>query len=167
MKRSRILGSLTLAIALYAALLGPTDYFIKSVSAASSASVSISNFAIVPHDLTIQVGDVVVWTNNDPVLHTLWFTRASDKSDYLVSDPINPSAAWAHTFNEVVQLKYSTMDRLWVNGTLNVSTVVGGAAIPVNKIALLAPFLGLTSVVAAMVTTAVYLKRIRSRKTME
>jgi len=32
--------------------------------------ISIMNFAFNPSDVTINVGDTVTWTNNDPVTHT-------------------------------------------------------------------------------------------------
>ena len=153
-----------LAVVLSAALLGPVEYFVKPVSAASF-NVTISNFAFVPRNMTVQGGDTVTWINNDPVVHTLWFTRVSDSSTYLFSDPINPTASWAHTFLDGVQLRYFDFDRLWVNGTLGVNGTVGGVLVPVNRPAPLAPYVGLAELVlAATVLTVVFLKRIKGQE---
>ena len=52
--------------------------------------ISIQNLAIHPDELSILQGDTVVWTNHDPVIHTLWVVRAHDQSTYTLSPPHSP-----------------------------------------------------------------------------
>src|SRR5947199_2653092 len=111
-------------VALLIAILSATvvtsaEPFFKSVTAASWV-VTISNFAFHPQNATGQVRDTVTWMNNDPVVHTLWFTKANDGSTYLFSDPINPGATWVHTFPDIMQLKYYSFRMLWINGSLGI-----------------------------------------------
>lgn len=155
---------LLVAVVLSATVLGPVGSFVKPVSAASF-NVTISNFAFVPRNMTIHVGDTVTWINNDPVIHTLWFTRVNDSSTYLFSDPINPTASWAHTFPNIVKLKYYSFNMLWVNGSLNILPIlVGGVIVPVDKLSLLAPYISLASIIVATTIATIYVTRLRSRK---
>jgi hypothetical protein len=89
--------------------------------AAAPHNTTIASFAFTPPDRIVPRGGIGGWINNDPVIHTLWFTKASDGSTYLVSDPINPGASWSHTFNEYVRLQYYDLTRLWISGTLLVT----------------------------------------------
>ncbi len=45
--------------------------------------ISIKDFAFSPSDITIKVGDTVVWTNNDAVSHTVEANDGSFKSNEL------------------------------------------------------------------------------------
>jgi len=94
---------------------------IKRTAAQTTYYVDILDFAFVPSALTIVSGDTVVWTNNDPVIYMLWFTRVSDGTTYLLSDPIGPGETWSYTFTEVVDLQYFDLDRLWMTGFLTVN----------------------------------------------
>jgi len=96
---------------------------IPRTTAQTTYYVTIELFAFNPDNLTIKPGDTVVWTNNDPVIYTLWFVRVSDGSTYLLSDPIAPGATWAYTFTEEVNLQYFDLERLWITGFLNVVLV--------------------------------------------
>jgi len=140
---------------------------INRIEAAGTVSVSITGFAFSPQNATVPPGYTVVWTNNDPVIHTLWFVNIIDQSTYLVSDPINPGATWSHTFNDLVDLQYYDFNRLWISGSLRISAqkAVGGILIPVNKFALLAPYIGLAStMLAAAVASTVYVKHVKRRE---
>lgn len=56
-----------------------------------------------------------------------------------------------------------THDSTWV--TLHINPTVGGVVISVDKLALLAPYIGLTStIIAATVATAIYAKRFKRRE---
>ena len=85
---------------------------------APTTSINIHNFTFAPQNATIQTGDSVSWTNNDPVIYTLWFTNASDGSTYLLSPPINPGTTWTQSFPSQVRLKYYDFDRLYITGQL-------------------------------------------------
>lgn len=48
--------------------------------------VTIANFAFSPASLTIAVGDTVVWTNNDNVIHTVTSTTGVFNSGSLANN---------------------------------------------------------------------------------
>jgi plastocyanin len=132
----------------------------------ATVSINIQNFAFNPQNVTIHTGDSVIWTNNDPVIYTLWFKNATDGSSYLLSQPINPGTTWTHTFPDKIRLNYYDFDRLQITGQLAVTTgTVGGVLVPVDRLALLTPLVGLASlVVAATTVTAIYARRAKHRK---
>jgi plastocyanin len=125
---------------------------------AASSTVNIQNFAFTPQNVTIRTNDAVTWTNNDPVIYTLWFTNASDGSTYLISQPINPGTSWTHTFPDKIKLNYSDFDRLYVTGQLTVlpTGTVGGVVVPVDKIVLLSPFIMIATLTGGALSVAVY-----------
>lgn len=84
-------------------------------------NVSISDFAFNPQNVTIRKCDTILWTNNDAVIHTLWFVRVADQSTYLLSPPIEPGGSWSHTFNETTTFQYYSFDHLWVTGFITVT----------------------------------------------
>ena len=94
---------------------------IHRIEAAGTRNMSITGFAFNPQYAVVPRGYKVAWTNNDPVIHTLWFVKISDQSTYLVSDPINPGATWSYTFNDFVNLQYYDFNRLWISGSLRIS----------------------------------------------
>jgi plastocyanin len=130
-------------------------------------NINIQNFAFNPQNVTIHTGDSVTWTNNDPVIYTLWFRNASDGSTYILSQPVNPGTTWTHTFPDKVRLNYYDFDRLQITGQLIVvpSATVGGVVVPVDKLALLTPLIALASLIVAEATAmAVYVTRARKRE---
>jgi hypothetical protein len=133
----------------------------------ASITVNIQNFAFNPQSVTIHTGDSVTWTNNDPVIYTLWFKNASDGSTYLLSPPIDPGTSWTHIFMDKIILNYYDFDRLYITGQLVIvpSVTVGGVVVPVDKLALLTPIIGLASLILAATTvTAVYARRAKHRE---
>jgi len=100
--------------------LQPSKQFIQQSKAQTTYEVKISDFAFVPQNLTINLGDTIVWNNTDPVVHTLWFVYVANGSTYLLSDPISPGATWNYTFIESVELQYYSLDKLWITGFINV-----------------------------------------------
>ena len=128
-------------------------------------SINIQNFAFNPQNATILAGDSVTWTNNDPVIYTLWFKNASGGSTYLLSPPINPGTTWTHTFPDTVRLNYYDFDRLYITGQIIIVPSVGGVIVPVDKLALLTPFLGLASlIITATTVTVVFVRRAKHRE---
>jgi plastocyanin len=133
----------------------------------ATITVNVQNFAFNPQNVTIHTGDSVTWTNNDPVIYTLWFKSASDGSTYLFSQPINPGTSWTHIFVDNIILNYYDFDRLYITGQLIVvpSVTVGGVVLPVDKLALLTPLIALASLIfAATTVTAVYARRAKHRE---
>ncbi|NIR87823.1 hypothetical protein GWO13_09825 [Candidatus Bathyarchaeota archaeon] len=92
-------------------------------------NVTISDFAFDPQNLTIRKGDAINWTNNDQVIHTLWFTRVADQSTYELSTPIPPSESWSHTFNETGVLQYYSFEHLWITGFITVTPLTHDIAV--------------------------------------
>ena len=91
--------------------------------------VTISGFAFDPKSITILKGDTVVWTNNDPVIHTLWFVDTTDQSTYLLSTPILPGQSWSHTFAETIRLQYYSFKYLWITGFITVNPIIHDIAV--------------------------------------
>ena len=129
----------------------------QPANAEQTHNVTIQDYAFHPQSLNVVVGDTMVWTNNDPVIYTLWFVNASDQSTYLLSDPIPPGESWSWIFDEVVELKYYSFERLWITGFITVRRIpVGGIATSVDKLGLLAPYIALAIAVVAITIGTVY-----------
>lgn len=117
-QRLVLMLSLTLSfvVAMPAIFTGPAK--------AQATNVTISDLGFNPQKVTIKVGSTITWINNDAVIHTLWFTRISDQSTYVLSTPIMPGESWSQTFNEIVTLQYYSFERLWVTGFITVVPLV-------------------------------------------
>ncbi|UCE16709.1 MAG: hypothetical protein JSV12_03665, partial [Candidatus Bathyarchaeota archaeon] len=94
-----------------------------------ATNVTVSGFSFNPRNTAILEGDTVVWTNNDPVIHTLWFVNITDQSTFLLSPPIMPGESWSHNFTETATLQYYSFDRLWVTGFLTVTPIIHDIAV--------------------------------------
>ena len=65
-------------------------------------NVNIQNFAFSPSQLTVHLGDTVVWTNRDSTSHTV----TSDSGNELGSSSIHTSGTYSHTFNQAGTFGY-------------------------------------------------------------
>jgi len=65
-------------------------------------NVEMKNTAFSPSDLTISVGDTVVWTNNDTVNHNV----KSDSGSELNSPIITAGQTYSHTFSQAGNFSY-------------------------------------------------------------
>ena len=101
----------------------------REAAVETTHEVKITDFAFVPQNLIINLGDTVTWNNTDPVIHTLWFVHVANQSTYLLSDPIPPDSTWTYTFNDAVQLQYYSFDKLWITGFINVTGGVHDVAV--------------------------------------
>jgi len=70
---------------------GPTEH-----------SVNIQNFAFIPSDITIKVGDTVTWNNIDSTPHTV----TSDSGTELNSQTIMIGNSYSHTFSTAGNYSY-------------------------------------------------------------
>jgi len=102
-------------------VLSMSTMLIQKATAQYTHYTTISGFNFIPQNRIIPRGSTGVWSNNDPVIHTLWFVRVSDRSTYLLSSPIIPGATWSNLFTEYVELEYYDLRRLWISGTLLVT----------------------------------------------
>lgn len=70
---------------------------------AAEIDVEIIKFEFVPQQLTINVGDTVVWANKEKrQYHSVWFKEAGDpEPDYFF-----PDESYRRTFNQVGTFNY-------------------------------------------------------------
>jgi plastocyanin len=113
--RIRVLGWLcVLALALCA-----STFFPRVAEAQKHAprthTVMIHNFAFQPADLTVMVGDTVVWKNTDIVSHTV--TAADGSFD---SDEIKPGKSWKFVAKKAGTFMYGCSPHPNMHGTLTV-----------------------------------------------
>ena len=73
-------------------------------------TVDIVGLAFDPADLTIEVGDTVTWTNDDPgMLHTITAVDGSFDSGFL-----NDGDTWSYTFAEPGEFEYFCTPHPWM-----------------------------------------------------
>lgn len=65
-------------------------------------NVAISSYAFVSSNITINKGETVIWTNEDPTSHTV----TSDSGSELSSGPISTGQTYTHTFNQAGVFTY-------------------------------------------------------------
>lgn len=63
--------------------------------ATGTVQVSIKNISFDPDNLTVEKGTTVIWTNNDPIPHTV--TETGGKFD---SGSLKPGATFSYVFKE-------------------------------------------------------------------
>ena len=71
-----------------------------TTTAPSTASVTISNFAFQPDNITVAKGGTVTWTNNDATAHTVKFEDSQ-------SAALQKDATYNKTFDTVGTFDYS------------------------------------------------------------
>lgn len=79
-------------------------------------TVVIHNFAFQPPELTVNVGDTIVWKNTDIVSHTV--TAADGSFD---SDEIKPGKSWKFVSKKAGTFQYSCSPHPNMHGTLIVN----------------------------------------------
>jgi amicyanin len=79
-------------------------------------SVNLKNFAFVPGELKIHVGDSVTWTNQDNVMHTV----TSDAGSELSSDSLSKGQSYTHTFTTAGTYNYHCSPHPYMTGTITV-----------------------------------------------
>jgi amicyanin len=65
-------------------------------------NIIIKDFGFNAQSITIKVGDVVTWVNEDPMQHTV----TSDSGSELNSDSLNKGEIYSHTFNQKGTFSY-------------------------------------------------------------
>jgi len=78
-------------------------------------TVEIKNFAFMPADLTISVGDTVVWVNKDNVVHTVTASNGEFDSSLLRTDK-----EFSHTFNKIGSYAYICTPHPSMKGSVKV-----------------------------------------------
>ncbi|MBZ1356550.1 MAG: cupredoxin family copper-binding protein [Candidatus Nealsonbacteria bacterium] len=75
-------------------------------------NVVISSFAYVPQEITVQVGTMVVWRNNDTGAHTV----TSDDGDELNSPLLSTGDSFSHVFDNVGTFDYHCAPHPFMQG---------------------------------------------------
>lgn len=86
--------------------------------AAATDSVSITNFAFNPGNITVKKGTTVTWTNKDAVAHTVTET---DGQTGPKSGDLNQGQSYSFTFNTVGTFKYDCSIHPYMTGTVTVT----------------------------------------------
>jgi plastocyanin len=86
---------------------------VAGTARAAEKVVSIRNLSFTPAQITVNVGDTVVWRNEDDRDHTV---MADDKS--FRSDNIKPKGSFAHTFSKKGTFSYSCSYHPRMKGTV-------------------------------------------------
>jgi amicyanin len=85
--------------------------------AAQTVNVDIKNFTFKPDILTVKVGTIVVWTNNDSVPHTV----TSDSGSPLNSPTLSKGQSFSFTFTEAGSFSYHCAIHPMMKGTVVVT----------------------------------------------
>ena len=86
------------------------------VEAQSNASVAVQVFAFQPTALTVAAGTTVVWTNLDPVQHTV-----TDINQLWDSGLFDPAASYSMTFSTPGTYTYYCIPHPTMIGTIEVT----------------------------------------------
>lgn len=108
----KTISSSTFVLACGFALAGLLD-----AAFAATVNVSIQGFAFSPQTPTVNVGDTVVWTQNDASTHTVNSTAAPFD---LNSGNLGRTATYSHTFNSVGSFPYRCNIHTSMTGSITV-----------------------------------------------
>lgn len=99
-----------------------------SLGVSSSVSVSIPKgvgntqaLNYVPASVTVANGGTVVWTNNDPVPHTVTSTNVPSGASSFDSGNMNANATFSHKFTVAGTYQYVCSYHPWMHGTVVVT----------------------------------------------
>ena len=84
------------------------------VSESKTIEISIMDYSFNPGELTINVGDTVIWTNKDSVKHTV----TSDSGDELGSELLLKDKSYSHTFNSKGEFGYHCTPHSYMKGKI-------------------------------------------------
>lgn len=96
------------------------DQILVSIPAGTSTpDCENADLCYIPSPLTVKVGDVVTWTNNDSVDHTVTSGSPEDGPDGIIfSDLITPGNGYAFSFNKPGSYTYYCTLHLWMEGVV-------------------------------------------------
>ncbi len=80
----------------------------------ATVNVTIEGLQFLPSDLTVKVGDTVIWTNNDPFPHTV------TASGVLDSQEIPPGKSWKSSPATRGEVTYTCSFHPTMKGTLRI-----------------------------------------------
>lgn len=88
-----------------------------AASAVDTSSVTVSNYAFSPANITVKVGTKVTWTNQDAVSHTV----TSDTGTMLKSDLFARGQSFSYTFTEAGSYSYHCSPHPYMKGNVVVT----------------------------------------------
>jgi plastocyanin len=118
MKRLLLAVGLSGAVALGAATVGAQAAHQHAVSAAKHKAISIKGFAFAPKKVTVHVGTVITWTNNDSAAHTV--TSDTGSKLKLDSSTLNTGDTYKVTVKKTGTFKYHCNFHPFMHGTIKV-----------------------------------------------
>lgn len=86
----------------------------SSGTTSRTVNIDISGFKFSPSSITINKGDIVVWTNNDGTAHTV----TSDSGSELGSSGLSNGATYSHTFAAAGTYAYHCSIHTMMKGTI-------------------------------------------------
>lgn len=97
-----------------------TDTQSQTQVASMTQEISITNFTYDPQTVEVDKGVTVVWTNKDPVPHTI-------TGDNFSSGPLSPGQSFSYTFNEDGTFAYHCSLHPQMTGTIVAGTGVSAS----------------------------------------
>ena len=80
-------------------------------------NINIQDFAYSPKDITIKVGDTVIWTNKDSVKHTV----TSDSGNMIDSELLSQGQTYSQTFTQAGTYSYYCKPHPYMKGSVIVN----------------------------------------------
>jgi len=109
----------------------PAAFAEVSVSAPAGSSVpgcEETNECFIPADITIDVGETVIWSNDDTAAHTVTSGSPEDgPSGFFDSSLFMAGTTFEHTFDEAGDYPYFCMVHPWMVGTVTVGGAMAAA----------------------------------------
>ena len=123
------IGSLFVLFAIVAGMVTSpafADHATASVSAPQGTSVpgcETTNECFIPYEVTVDVGGVVTWSNDDSAAHTVTAGSAGDgPSGVFDSSLFMAGTTFSHTFEADGEFPYFCMVHPWMEGIVTVQT---------------------------------------------
>lgn len=115
-----------MAIFVIAMTIGMQPAFAETVTVSTPAGTSVpgceeTNDCYIPYEITVNVGDEVVWSNDDSAAHTVTSGSAADgPSGVFDSSLFMAGTTFSHTFEEEGTFPYFCMVHPWMEGIVKV-----------------------------------------------
>ena len=129
MKIQSKFGIPLLAVFTIAIMMGMPYAFAETTSVSIPQGTSVpgcekTNECFIPHEVTIQSGDQITWSNNDSAAHTVTAGSAADgPSGVFDSSLFMAGTTFSFQFDNEGDFSYFFMVHPWMNGIIHVGTV--------------------------------------------
>jgi len=98
-------------------------YNVSNAPGSSTPGCENTNSCFIPNVLNIQVGDSVIWTNDDTTVHTITSGTSSGGTDGAFdSDLIQPGNSYSITFPNAYSYNYFCVVHPWMEGIVTVTS---------------------------------------------